>query len=206
MKKVYIGIGIAIIFWFIMFSPWTAQKINFWAVMFIAGMVLTAYSLTFDKTTLLKQLTFTKKSFLLGVISAVVLYLLFYLGNIIFSFFIELTKDQISKVYLTKEKTSPIIISFLLLFVIGPAEEIFWRGFIQENILQKTKNPLSAIVLTTIIYTLVHIWAFNPMLLLAALVCGFFWGFLYYRYQSLSLVIISHSLWDFWIFILFPLK
>lgn len=206
MRKVIIGIAIAIIFWFVMFSPSTAQKVNFWVVMFSAGIVLSAYSLVNDKEKILFEFSFTFKTILLGIFSAVFLYFAFFIANLFFSFFFETTKEQISSVYLTKVGTSAIAISLLLLFVIGPAEEIFWRGFVQKNILQKTNKPVFSILITTIIYTLVHIWSFNPMLLLAALVCGLFWGYLYYKFQSLSIVIISHSLWDFLIFVLLPLK
>jgi hypothetical protein len=44
------------------------------------------------------------------------------------------------------------------------------------------------------------------MLLVAAAVCGFFWGWLYQREQSLIPVIVSHSIWDVLVFILFPLN
>jgi membrane protease YdiL (CAAX protease family) len=43
------------------------------------------------------------------------------------------------------------------------------------------------------------------MLLVAAGVCGLFWGLLYWREQNLIPVIISHSLWDVMIFVLFPM-
>ena len=60
--------------------------------------------------------------------------------------------------------------------------------------------------LTTVVYSLVHIVAFNVMLLVAAAVCGLFWGWLYQREQSLIPVILSHSIWDVIIFVVFPLS
>lgn len=206
MRKILFGIAIAIFLWFIMFSPWTAQKVNFWAVMFIAGILLSSYSFLNDKAILLKKFNLTFQTFTFGLLSAILLYLVFFLGNFFIKILFETSKHQVSSVYTIKSGSSTLLISFLLLFVIGPAEEIFWRGFIQENLHFFTKKASISIILTTVIYTLVHIWALNPMLLIAAMICGLFWGYLYHRYQTLSLVIVSHSIWDFLIFIVFPLS
>ena len=48
--------------------------------------------------------------------------------------------------------------------------------------------------------------ALNFMLLVAAAICGLFWGLIYQRERSLVPVIISHSLWDLIIFVLYPLS
>ena len=50
-----------------------------------------------------------------------------------------------------------------------------------------------------------HIITFNFMLVVAALVCGIFWGWIYKKEKSLVPIIISHALWDFTVFVLFPL-
>jgi hypothetical protein len=42
------------------------------------------------------------------------------------------------------------------------------------------------------------------MLVLAAAVCGLFWGVLYLRTGSILLVAVSHTLWDIAVFVLFP--
>lgn len=96
-------------------------------------------------------------------------------------------------------------IAALLLFIIGPAEEFFWRGFVQGS-LQQNRGGIKAFILTTIIYTLIHIWSFNFMLIMAALVAGFIWGILYlWRPQWLPALIISHAIWDACVFVIFPI-
>ena len=40
----------------------------------------------------------------------------------------------------------------------------------------------------------------------AAGVCGLYWGLLFQREKNLIPLIISHVLWDFLIFVLFPMK
>ncbi|MCX7908443.1 MAG: CPBP family intramembrane metalloprotease [Ignavibacteria bacterium] len=204
MNKVIIGFFIALMFWFIMFSPITAQKVNFWAVMFFAGLVLSVYSIFSLKDQIKKLMIFNYKHLAIGVISAILLYFIFYIGRNVSINLFEFSSQQISSVYSTKQGTPIWLISVLLIFIIGPAEEIFWRGFIQTKIVELTGKPFLSIILATILYTIVHIWAFNTILLIAAFVCGLFWGIMFNKYNSLVPVIISHSLWDFTVFVLFP--
>jgi membrane protease YdiL (CAAX protease family) len=58
--------------------------------------------------------------------------------------------------------------------------------------------------IATLIYTGVHIATGNIMLILAALICGIFWGWLFMRYDSMLMNIVSHTLWDLAVFIVFP--
>jgi hypothetical protein len=56
------------------------------------------------------------------------------------------------------------------------------------------------------LYCLMHICALNPMLLIAALVLGAHWSYLYWRFGSLVPGIASHALWDVTIFVIFPVQ
>ena len=85
----------------------------------------------------------------------------------------------------------------------GPAEEIYWHGFVQRTFSRRF-GAVAGVLLTAIIYAAVHVVALNGMLVIAAAVCGLFWGWLYQREQSLVPVIFSHSLWDVLVFVLFP--
>ncbi len=206
MTKLSIGFAIALFFWFLMFSPITAQRVNFWAVMSVATSILILYTFFVNRTQLRLLFRFEIKHIWIGILSAVFLYLLFFVGHSISTSLWGFAQQEITNVYSTKEGTSLFLISILLLLLIGPAEEIFWRGFIQNQIYIKLVKPTHSIIISTLLYTFVHIWAFNLMLLVAAFVCGIFWGFLFYRYKSLIPVIISHSLWDFATFVIFPLS
>ena len=73
---------------------------------------------------------------------------------------------------------------------------------------------LSALVLTavaqgfgrTLAYTLVHVPSLNPMLILAAMVCGIAWGGLYRLFpKQLPAILVSHALWDAAAFVWWPL-
>ena len=93
----------------------------------------------------------------------------------------------------------------LLLFLIGPAEEIFWRGYVQKSLSEKLgKN--AGVVVATLVYAGVHIPSWNFMLVMAALTAGAVWG-LVYRFwpEKFGAVLVSHALWDAAVFVWFPL-
>lgn len=204
MKKMGIAITVAAVFWFIMFSPWTAPHINFWYVMMAAAGTLTGLSLLFGKdwkTTI----SFDLKDIALGVGSAAALWGVFYFGNEISNLLFDFARPQVDSVYAMKDGENPICLALALLFWIGPAEEIFWRGYVQRKLEDTKLGKWGALIVATLIYALVHIWAFNFMLLMAALVCGVFWGLMYTLNRNLTTVVISHAIWDVAVFILFPI-
>ena len=59
-------------------------------------------------------------------------------------------------------------------------------------------------LVATFLYTAVHIATGNMVLVFAALVCGLFWGWLYMKYRSMIINVISHTVWDVGVFILLP--
>ena len=95
-------------------------------------------------------------------------------------------------------------IALLLFFVTGPSEELYWRGYLQKNLMMRF-GQWQGWLLATAIYAAVHIWSFNFMLIGAAAVAGAFWGAMYWRLKNLAPVIISHSVWSAVIFAVFPM-
>jgi membrane protease YdiL (CAAX protease family) len=203
MKRIIIPILIAIIFWFVMFSPWTKEYVNFWLTMTAAGITLTLMSAFLGKD-FKKQFSLSLKDVLIGLGSAVVLYVVFFLGDFFSKLLFDFAKDQVGQIYMMKEGENPLFLSLLLILLIGPAEEIFWRGYVQR-MLEPKFGSWVALIVTTLIYTLVHIWSFNFMLIMSAMVCGAFWGLLYKYNKNLVTLIVSHAVWDVSVFILFPI-
>ena len=202
--KPIIGILIATVLWGVMFSPWTAPHVNFWITMTISGIILTSYSLWADKTCL-KPIRLGLVDILLGIGIAVALWGVFWIGDKVSSLMFDFARPQVDTIYGMKDGENPWILSFLLLFIIGPAEEIFWRGYLQNN-LSKRFSPNMGFILTTLAYSLVHIFKFNFMLIMAAAVAGFIWGLLYRFFPNrLGAIVISHALWDCAVFIWFPI-
>jgi membrane protease YdiL (CAAX protease family) len=152
-----------------------------------------------------QALRFDVKAWLNGLVSAAALYLLFWsakaLATVLFSF----AHDQIGAIYGKGEGTPMWIIILLLFFVTGPSEEIYWRGYLQRQLMLRF-GGWQGWLLATIIYAGVHLWSFNFMLIAAAGVAGAFWGAMYWRLGKLGQVIISHSLWSSVIFAVFPMS
>ncbi len=203
-KKVYFGFAIAAVFWFVMFFEPIAQHINFWAVMTIAASTLTIFTLLNDKEEIKQYFAFSPKWILIGIITGCLLYGIFWIGNISSNWLFDFSQGQISDIHSIKDGTSKIIIGLLLVFLIGPAEEIFWRGFAQKKLSQQFGKNIGMWIMVAG-YAFVHIWSFNFMLFMAAVVCGIFWGYMYKRFDSVVPGIVSHALWDITIFILLPI-
>ena len=204
LRKPVIGICIAAILWTIMFSPWTAPHVNFWIMMTCSGLTLTLYS-TWAEPRWWKDVKFDLQNIVAGVLIAVVLWGVFWVGDRLSSLMFDFARPQVDMIYGMKAGENPWVLTALMLFIIGPAEEIFWRAYIQKN-LSRRWNPNVGFVLTTLVYSLVHISKFNFMLIMAAAVAGLVWG-LAYRFfpEKIGAIIISHALWDCAVFIWFPI-
>jgi len=149
-------------------------------------------------------LSFDGRAVLQGLVSAAALYIVFWLGKEISALLFPFAPEQVGAIY-GKGAGFPIpAIVIILLFITGPCEEIFWRGFLQRSLMDRYGRwPGWAI--TTAVYAFVHIWSLNFMLVGAAAVAGAFWGLMYLRFHRLDGLIISHSLWSACIFALAPL-
>lgn len=209
---------IAAALWFYMFSPWTAGLTNFWLTMTFAAVVLTTMTLLFSKGQEIFQnvdKNFKNIAFqiVIGFAIAFVLWGIFWLGDKVSQWLFDFARPQVDAVYGMKTGLPDGVIALLLLFVIGPAEEFFWRGFVQREMVKffpSRKGLFSAenvgFAVTTVVYALVHIWSFNFMLVMAALVAGFIWGLLYrLRPSLLPALIVSHAVWDALVFVILPI-
>ena len=204
LKKPVIGICIATILWAIMFSPWTAPHINFWIMMTCSGATLTLFT-CWTRPGWWRDINMGISDIVLGVALAAALWGVFWMGEFLSTLLFDFARPQVDMIYGMKEGENPLVLTLLMLLIIGPAEEIFWRGLIQ-NRLSARWNPNVGFVLTTLVYGLVHLPKFNFMLIMAAMVAGFIWG-LAYRFlpNRLGAIIISHALWDCAVFIWFPI-
>jgi hypothetical protein len=140
---------------------------------------------------------------LLGLLSAAILYLVFWIGNGAVRFLLPVTGEGIDRVYTVADGTPRIVIFAWIALVIGPAEEILWRGVIQAAS-ARNWSRWTGFGLAALLYAAVHVTSGNPMLVVAAAVCGIFWGLLYLWKQSIVLNTVSHVVWDLSVFLWFP--
>lgn len=204
MKKALFTIFIAAILWTIMFSPITAPYVNFWWMMTASACTLSLLA-TFFGREWWKGVRIDLSNILLGIAIAVALWSVFWIGDKLSQLMFNFARPQVDIIYGMKDGESPLLLTLLMLFLIGPAEEIFWRGYIQKSFSQYW-NPNVGMVVTTAIYSLVHAGSCNFMLTMAALVAGLAWGLMYRFFpEKFGAIIISHALWDVAVFIWFPI-
>lgn len=189
-----------------MFSPWTSIYLNFWAAMSVSAGILMLMSFTLGKDWA-SQFKLDFKSIIIGLVSACLLWGVFYLGNFAATLLFDFASGQINSIYSLRDGNNYNLIALLLLFWIGPAEVIFWQGYIQRNWMERFGN-FKGFFVTTLIYSLVHIWSFNFILVMAACVCGTFWGLMYWYIKPKNLLplLVSHAVWDTMIFVIFPIQ
>jgi len=139
----------------------------------------------------------------IGLLSAALLYLLFFIGNYLSRRWFNFAGSGIEGVYGFRGDAAGFRIALLMLLLIGPGEELFWRGFLQRKLSTKA-GKWTGFILVLLLYTGVHIFTGNIMLILAALICGLFWGWIYLKYNSMVINVVSHTVWDIVVFLLLP--
>lgn len=195
---------LAFALWFFLFSPWTKGMVNFWIAISLASLVLSIIALSRRKQ-IISELKINWQAIVAGIFIAAALWGVFWIGDKISSMMFDFEKSQVASIYSMRDGHSKWLIATLLLLIMGPAEEIFWRGYLQKT-LQTIINPNAGFVTSVILYSLAHLWSFNFMLIMAALVAGLVWGAIYRFFpKSLPALIISHSLWDVMVFVVFPI-
>ncbi len=204
MKRLYFALAVALVLWTLMFSPLTAPRFDFWQMMAGSALILSSLATLFAPAWW-NRLKFDLPNILFGVVVAVVLWGVFWVGDKVASWIFDFARPQVDLIYGIKEGQSPWVLSLLLLLLIGPAEEIFWRGYVQER-MGKKWGLTRGYLIATACYTLVHLPSCNFMLVMASLVCGAAWGFLYrYFPDRFTGIVISHALWDAAVFVWFPI-
>ena len=210
MSKLHFSLILAALLWFFMFSPWTSGQFNFWIEMSCAAVILTTLTLLFtpDRKALF-HIEKPLQQIAAGIGIALALWGVFWIGDRLSTLLFDFARPEVDAVYAMKTGFPPSAIALLLLLLIGPAEELFWRGYVQRTlvrILPRKQAANWAFIITTLIYAFVHIWSFNFMLVMAALVAGAVWGLIYrINPKLLPALIISHALWDALVFVILPI-
>ncbi len=197
----YACIAAAFFLWYVMFIRPPA---NFWLLMTVTTALLTTVSLVM-KFPPFGRSDFSGRLIITGIAAAFVLYLIFMVGNAISTLIIPIKQEELSIIYGKKDLLPQWQIALLLFFPIGFGEEMFWRGFVQR-VASERYGWRNGFFLTLFFYTAVHVCTMNLMLVGAAFIAGLFWGFLYWRTQSLVPCLISHMLWDPLIMVVAPIQ
>ncbi len=113
------------------------------------------------------------------------------------------TSQQIAS-FLGKYGPSTVWHYLLLIFIIVVGEEMFWRGFVQQQLKRFVKSSYAVIITAALFSISVAISGFIPGVI-AAFVAGLLWGALYEWKKSLPLIIVSHVVFVLLLFLVLPL-
>lgn len=174
---------------------------RFWQRMTMTGLGLGSLALAVSPES--RQLRIRGRDVVLGLASAATLYATFRVGDRLARRFIPGGERQIRDIYALRELRPKPEIAARLVAVVGPAEEIFWRGFVQATF-ARILGRWHGAAAGAAAYGGVHLVTGNFTLFGAAGVAGVHWAALYAMGMPLGALIVSHAAWDIWIFLLQP--
>lgn len=203
MKKSFIDFrlifGIILAHSLLLFS--FSDKSIFWYIFTGSILILITYAMLKDDVD--DQVSFLQYIFL-GIVSGLLLYLLFWFGYQAIRILHLPFKQSINDLY--RWFAPKLFWQYLALILIAaPGEELFWRGYVQKSLL-KYFGPKTCIVIGALLYASVHLYSKTFMLVFAAFITGLIWGQLYMWKKSMPMVIVSHIVFDIMIFMILPLK
>jgi membrane protease YdiL (CAAX protease family) len=182
-------------------ATFRGPKPSFWGRMTAAGAVLGGLALLAEPS--LRRPRLRGRDVALGLASASVLYATFRLGDRLTRRFLPGGDRQIREIYALRELEEPSLTALRLIAVVAPAEELFWRGLVQ-NALMRRYGRWRGAAMATLAYAGAHVSSGNLTLIGAAGVAGAHWSALYAARVPMSALIVSHSAWDVWIFLIQP--
>lgn len=196
--RIIFGLLLAHVLMFITFH----DKAIFWYMFTATMLILISYSIIHERS--VNQTSFFAY-ILYGLVSGIVLFAIFWMGNFIINLIHLPFAREISILY---NNLSPKgIWHYIVLFlIIIPGEELFWRGFIQKRLTNLFNRTNASVLIASFFYASVQVYSGSFIHFFAAFVAGVFWGYLYLWKKSMPLLIISHLVFDFFLFILFPFR
>ena len=191
---VIVGLVLAAVAWGALFG---LGRADFWSRAAVAGVAIGGYAIVVQRAELEDLLRPTVVDVAIGVAAAGVLYGVFWAGNAILRRWLPAVAAQVENLYDVRSVRRPARLPIAaVLLVVGPCEELFWRGLVLER---------AGFLLALAGYAAVHLWERKAVLILAAVVGGAFWGALFSWRGTLVAPIGSHALWDLAIVVWRPL-
>ncbi len=171
---------------------------NFWVLFPVVQGGLLLFALVKGK--LLVRIL-SKKQIAIGIGSGILLYGLFVFGKLLVLMFMPGLFEELESLY---GLISPEIWwhTLIVFTIIIPAEEFFWRGYIQNRLAGSVSFRLG---LSVLLYAFAHLASGSILLVLAALIAGFTWGILYEKTKNILVPLLSHLAFDLLLFLIFPL-
>jgi membrane protease YdiL (CAAX protease family) len=174
---------------------------KFWQRMTVTGLGLGSLALLASRPA--RRTRIGAREVALGLGSAATLYATFRAGDSFARRYVPGGDAQIRDIYTLRTLRPKPEIAARLATIVGPAEELFWRGLVQEALMDRYGRWTGA-ALAAMAYGGVHIVTGNFTLFGAAGIAGAHWCALYAAGVPLGALVVSHVTWDVWIFLVQP--
>lgn len=175
---------------------------QFWNRMTATAFTLGSLALLSEED--LRKVRITPQDLVVGLASAGALYGVFVVGDRLARVILPRGGEEIASIYELGSLGEKIDLGARLALIIGPAEELFWRGLVQKRLIERF-GPLRGAALGTAFYGGAHLVTGNVTLIGAASVAGAFWGGLHALGVPLGALIVSHAVWDVLAFLIAPI-
>jgi membrane protease YdiL (CAAX protease family) len=139
----------------------------------------------------------------LGAAVAAGLYGIFRVGDRLARRIMPRGGDDIEEVYRLRRLRPGPELALRLSLVIAPAEELFWRGLVCRRLAARF-GPWRGAFVAAAAYGGAHVVTGNLTLTGAASTAGAYWSALAAAGVPMGALIVSHAVWDIWIFLLQP--
>ncbi len=145
----------------------------------------------------------TWKSLIYGLVFGTAIYAVLAIGYLIFDALPLNVEGPVAALQTLFAPTS-IWHYLLLMFVIVPGEELFWRGYIQQQLKKYMRLPFAIVGASLLFGAALAFSGFWPGVV-AGIVAGMLLGLLYEWKRSMPLLIITHLVVLVFLFIILPL-
>jgi membrane protease YdiL (CAAX protease family) len=174
---------------------------QFWQRMTRTGLGLGALALATERD--LRTARPRPRDVALGIGIAAGLYGMFQVGDRAARIVMPNGAQDIGDIYLLRSLRPKAEIAARLAGIIGPAEELYWRGLVQAELTRRL-GPVRGAAAAAAIYGGAHVVTGNPTLVGAATVAGGAWSALAALGVPMPALVVSHIVWDIWIFLVQP--
>lgn len=191
---------LSLLFMFLMHYFTFEEKKIFWYLYAFTLLIGTAIAILYSD---LKDELATWKYLLFGIGYGTITYGIIRLGYIILTYIDSKFAKAVSK-FLSTYGPENIWHYLLLIFIIVVSEELFWRGFIQQQLKLFVSKGL-AVFITSVLFALCIAISGFIYGALAAFVVGLIFGALYEWKKSIPLIVVAHEVFILLLFLILPL-
>ena len=141
-----------------------------------------------------------------GVVTALALYLVFYLGNLGVTMLhpLGMSASTENSIYsLIASPSNPLFLQVGVLAFDAGGYESFFRGVLQTRL--QPRAGVGSVFIVALFDALLHIVTLNPLWVVTTFIADSVWGLTYYYSKDLTSSVTSHFIWDLVIFILLPI-